>query len=52
MFYDIDLCDIASYADNTAYTSDFNLEEVLQKLELTTSNLFEWFENNHMKASA
>ena len=51
-FYDIDLYDIASYADNTPYTSDFKLEEVFQKLELTTSNLFEWFENNHMKASA
>ena len=37
MFYDIDNCDIASYADdNTPYTSDFNLEEVIQMLELTT----------------
>ena len=53
MFYDIDICDIASYADdNTPYTSDFNLEEVIQKLELTTNNLFEWFKNNHMKANA
>ena len=53
MFYDIDICDIASYADdNTPYTSDFNLEEVMQKLELTTNNLFEWFKNNHMKANA
>ena len=44
MFYDIDECDIASYADdNTPYTSDFNLEEVIQKLELTSNNLFEWF---------
>ena len=52
MFYDIDICDIASYADdNTPYTSNFNLEEVLQKLELTTNNLFEWFKNNHMKAN-
>ena len=52
MFYDIDICDIASYADdNTPYTSDFNLEEVIQKLELTTNNLFEWFKNNHMKAN-
>ena len=52
MFYDIDKCDIASYADdNTPYDSDFNLEEVIQKLELTTSNLFEWFKNNHMKAN-
>ena len=53
MFYDIDICDIASYADdNIPYTSDFNLEEVIQKLELTTNNLFEWFKNNHMKANA
>ena len=53
MFYDIDNCDIASYADdNTTYTSDFNLEEVKQKLELITNNLFEWFKNNHMKAKA
>ena len=47
------ICDIASYADNnTPYTSDFNLEEVIWKLELTTNNLFEWFKNNHMKANA
>ena len=24
----------------------------MQKLELTTNNLFEWFKNNHMKANA
>ena len=53
MFYDIDNCDIASYGDdNTPYTSDFNLEEVIQKLELTTINLFEWSKNNHIKANA
>ena len=53
MFYDIDNYDIASYADdNTAYTSDFNLEEVIQKLKVITNNLFEWFKNNHMKANA
>ena len=53
MFYDIDLCDIASYADdNTPYTSDFNLEEVIQKLELTNNNFFEWLKNNRMKANA
>ena len=41
MFYDIDICGIASYAsDNMPYTSDFNLEEVIQKLEFTTNNLF------------
>ena len=42
MFYDIDNCGIASYADgNTPYTSDFNLEEVMQNLELITNNFFE-----------
>ena len=50
MFYNIDKCDIASYADdNTPYINDFYLEEVMQKL--TTNNLFEWFKNNHMKAN-
>ena len=53
MFYDIDNCDIVSYADdNTSYTSDFNLEEVIQKLELIPNNLFKWFENNYMKANS
>ena len=53
MFYHIDIYDIASYSDdNTPYTSNFNLEEVMQKLELTTNNLFEWFKANHMKANA
>ena len=53
MFYDVDICDIASYADdNTPCISDFNLEEVIQKLELATNNLFEWFKSNHMKANA
>ena len=53
MFYNIDICDIASYADDNApYTSDFNLEEVMQKPELTTNNLFECFKNSHMKANA
>ena len=44
MFYDIDNCNIASYADdNTSYTSDLILEEVIQKLDLISNNLFEWF---------
>ena len=40
MFYAIDNCDIASYADdNTPCTSDFKLEEVMQKLDLIANNL-------------
>ena len=53
MFYDIDNCNIASYADsNTPYTNDFSLKEVIKNLELTTNNLFEWFKNNQMKVNA
>ena len=53
MFYDTDNCNIASYADeNTPYPRDFNLEEVIQKLELVNNNLLEWFKNNHMKTNA
>ena len=53
MFYDIDKYDIVSYAyGNIPYTSDFNVEETIQKIELITNNLFEWFKNNHIKANA
>ena len=52
-FYDINKCDILSYADdNTPYNSDFNREEVIQKPQLITNNLFQWLKNNHMKANA
>ena len=35
MFYDIDKCHIASCAEyNKLYTGNFNIEEVIQKLEL------------------
>ena len=45
-------CDIASYADdNTPYTSDINLNLVLEKLESSTHDLFRWFKENHMKAN-
>ena len=52
-FYDIDDCNIASYADdNTPYTSSSNLDALINKLEQRTDNLFQWFRNNHMKANA
>ena len=61
MFYDIDNCDIASYTDDSTYTNDFSLEEIIElikvskvklvKLELITNNLLEWFKNNHMKTN-
>ena len=53
MFYDIDDCDIVSYADdNTPYASSSNLDALINKLEESTNNLFQWFRNNYMKANA
>ena len=53
MFYDINDCDIVSYADdNTPYVSSSNLDAVINKLEESTNKLFQWFRNNHMKANA
>ena len=53
MFYDIDDCNIASYADDNApYASSSNLDALINKLEESTYNLFQWFRNNHMKANA
>ena len=53
MFYDIDDCNITSYADdNTSYASSSNLDALIKKLEESTSSLFQWFRNNHMKANA
>ena len=53
MFYDINDCDIASYADdNIPYVSSSNLDALINKLVESTTNLFQWFTNNHMKANA
>ena len=53
MFYDTDDCDIASYADdNTPYASSSNLDALINKLEESTNNLFQWFTNNYMKVNA
>ena len=53
MFYDINDCDNASYADdNTPYASSSNLDTIISKLEGSTSSLYQWFGNKHMKANA
>ena len=53
VFYNINDCDIASYADdNTLYASSSNLDALTTKLEESTNNLFQWFRNNDMKANA
>ena len=42
MFYDINECDIPSYADdNTHYASSSNFDVVINKLEESTSNLLQ-----------
>ena len=52
MFYDVNDCDIVSYVDdNTSYTSSSNLDAVINKLEESTNNLFQWFRNNRMSAN-
>ena len=53
MFYDINVCGIASYADdNTPYASSSNLDALINKLEESTNNLVQWFRKNHMRANA
>ena len=44
---------LMSYAnDNTPYASSSNLDALINKLEESTNNLFQWFRNNHMKTNA
>ena len=53
MFYDINVCDIASRAnDNTLYASSSNLDAVINKLDETNNSLLQRFRNNHMKVNA
>ena len=53
MFFIIEDCDIADYADdNTPYLSGKNVEEVLNGLENVSSNLFQWFTENELKGNA
>ena len=53
MFCDTDNCNIASYANgNTPSANSNNLDALINKLEESTNNLFQWFRNNHMKANA
>ena len=45
--------DIASYAgDNTPYNTGNSIEKVIQKLEITSKTLFQWFSDNQMKVNS
>ena len=62
LLFNIDMCDlffiikdydVANYADgNTPYLSGKNVEEVLNGLEIVSSNLFQWFTENELKGNA
>ena len=44
--------DLASYADNnTPYCIGKTQDEVISQLEKSSKSIFEWFENNGMKAN-
>ena len=40
------------FSNITPYASSSNLDALINKLEESTNNLFQWFRNNHMKANA
>ena len=53
MFFIIEDCDIADYADdNTPYLSGKNVVEVLNGLENVSSNLSQWFTETELKGNA
>ena len=52
MFFFCNDIDFASYADdNTPYCIGKTPEEVISQLEKSSKSIFEWFENNGMKAN-
>ena len=47
MFFIVNGVDFASYADdNTPYTSDTNIDEVIDKLQNEVKKIFKWFLDN------
>ena len=53
LFFIIDSIDFASYADdNTPYVTGESIEQVISSLEKSTTELFQWFKDNGMKANA
>ena len=61
LFFNIHICDmffqtyeseLSNYADDTTpYTHSDNINNLIEKLENSTTKLFEWFKDNHMKAN-
>ena len=52
LFLIVENIDIASYADdNTPYTTENSIEEVIQKLENAAKTLFHWLSDNQINAN-
>ena len=52
LFFIVNKIDFASYADdNTSFVSGDRSDDVLDSLEKASSNIFDWFSNNQMRAN-
>ena len=52
MFYFLEDFDITNYADDsTPYSADKNVKSVVNNLELSSSILFKWLNDNYMKVN-
>ena len=52
LFFECDDSEIASYADDTTpYSCADDIPSVITQLQSTTSKLFSWFTNNHIKVN-
>ena len=50
IFYFVNKCDLANYADDTTpYTTDTSIDSLLQCLYEDTSILLKWFKDNHLQ---
>ncbi len=52
IFYFIEICDLANYADdNTLDHITSTIETVLRALQKDTANAINWFEENYLQAN-
>ena len=52
LFFDLEKIDFSNFADDiTPYCHGQDVEEVIHNLEKTATDLFEWFNNNEMRAN-
>ena len=52
LFYECEENDIANYADDTTpYSCGTDIPTIISELQAISTNVFNWFGNNHMKAN-